>query len=86
MSWKTSPLVRSEILGLFDKRLTPDQRYSLHRPEDLLQKAQTLLPQKSRTFSGIFIALSESTQNFSIFEKKYQLHSSNVSQVIDPNK
>ena len=45
-----------------------------------------LLSQKLGKFSGIFIAFLESTQIFAQFEKKDQLHSLNISEVIDPYK
>ena len=35
-------------------------------------------------FSAIFIPYLESTKIFSHFEKKYQLHSLNILEVIDP--
>ena len=44
------------------------------------------LSQKQKTFSEIFIALSKSTQNFVHFEKKDQLHSVNILEIIDSNK
>ena len=43
MSWKTSPLVTSEILGLFGNTFTADRMYSRHRLEKLPQQVQTLL-------------------------------------------
>ena len=86
MSWKTSPLKRSKILGLFGNSLTADRMYSPHRWEELHQKFQTLLPQKQKTFSLIFIAFLESTQNFAHFEKKDPRHTLNIFEVIDPDK
>ena len=82
-SRKTSPLVRSAILGLFGNMLTVHHIYSCHRLEKLLEQVETLLSEKRRTFSEIDIAFSESIQNFAHFEKKDQLHSSNISEVSD---
>ena len=60
--------------------------YSRHRWEKLPQQLQTLLSQKQKTFSAIFIAFSESTEKISHFQKKDYLHSLNISEVIDPDK
>ena len=68
-------LVRSEILGLFENTSISNHLYCLHRWEKLQQQVQALLSQKRKTFSGIFISFSESTQNFAHFEEKDQLHS-----------
>ena len=86
MSWKTSTLVRSEILPLFGKTFTADHMHSRHRCEKLRQKVQTVLSQKERPFPQIFFGLPESTQNFARFEKRDQLDSLNILEVIDPNK
>ena len=86
MSWKTSPLVRSKVLGLFGSRFTADRMYSCYRWKKFPQQFQRLLSHKRRTFSEIFIAFSESTQNFAYFKTKDQLHSLNIWEVIDPNK
>ena len=70
LSWRKSPLLRSKILGLFGNTLTAEYMFSPHRWEKLRQKVQMLLSPKQRTFSLIFIALSESAQTFADFEKK----------------
>ena len=56
MRWKTSALVRFEILGLFGNRFTADPMYCRHRWDKFPQQVQTLLSQKVKTFSFIFIA------------------------------
>ena len=86
MSWKTSPLLISQVLGLFGNRFTADRMYSRHRWEKIPQQIQALLSQKPRTFSRIFIEFLEATQNFSHFEKNDQLHSLNISEIIEPDK
>ena len=86
MSWKIFTLGRSKILEMFGNMFTADHMYCRHRWEKLWQKVQTLLSQKRRKFPGIFIGVSESTQNFTDFEEKDQLHSLNISEVIDPDK
>ena len=70
VSWKTSPLVRSEILGLFGNRFTVDCMYSRRQWQKVNPKFQTLISQKRRTLSEIFIAFLESTQNSAPFSKK----------------
>ena len=50
------------------------------------QQGQTLLSQKRKTFSENIIAFLECTQNFGHSEKEDQLHSLNISEVIDPEK
>ena len=84
--WKASPLVRSKILGLFGNRFTTDRMYSRHRWDKLQQQVETVLSQKRRTFSPIFVSFFECTQNFAHFEEKDQLHILNISEVIDPDK
>ena len=86
MTWKTCLLLRSEVLQLLGNRFTADRMYSLHRWENLQQQLQLLLSQKGVTFSEIFIAFSESTQDFPHFEKKDHLHSLNISEVNDHDK
>ena len=69
MSSEPSPLFRSEIIRLFRNTFTADRMYSRHRSEKLSQQVQTLLSQKEKTFSTIFITFLGSTQNFAHFEK-----------------
>ena len=86
LSWETSPLVISEIIGLFGNTLIVDDRYSRQRCKNLWQHVETLSFQKRRTFSGIFIPCSESTQTFAHFEKKDHLQSLNILEVINHDK
>ena len=86
MSWKTSPLVGSKIIRLFRNTLTAAHMYSRHRSEKLRQQGQMLVYQKKKTFSVIFIAFLESTENFAHFQKKDHFHSLNISEVIDHDK
>ena len=44
------------------------------------------LSEKPKTFPQIFIAFLESTLNFKHFEKKYETHGSNISEVIDSER
>ena len=86
LSWKTSLLVRSKILALFGNTLTANHMYSRHRWVKFSQQGQTLLSQKRKTFSENVIAFLKFTQNFGHSEKEDQLHSLNISKVIDLEK
>ena len=86
LSWKNLPLVRSEILGLFGNTFTADRMYSPHRWEKLPQHVETQLSQKQRTFSIVFVAYLECTQNFLHFSKTDLLHSLNMSKVLATDK
>ena len=81
-----TPLLRSEILGVFRNTLLADHIYSPHRCEKLLQQVQMLLSQKRRTFSKIFIAFLESTQNIAHSERKDQFHRLDISEVTEQDK
>ena len=45
LTWKTSVLVRSGILGLFVDTLTAEYKYSLHNMQNFQQQTQTQLSQ-----------------------------------------
>ena len=47
--------------------------------------SNAIMPKTENIFS-IFISFSAWTQNFSRFEEKDQLHSLNISEVIEPDK
>ena len=74
------------MLTLFRNNLNADHMYSRHRCKKLPQQVQTLLSQKRRTFSAILSTFFNSTQKFSHFGKKGQLHSLNILEVIDLDK
>ena len=48
LSWETSLLVRSEILGLFANALTGDDKYSRHFRETFPQPIQMQLSKKQK--------------------------------------
>ena len=75
-----------EILGLFVITLTADNMYSPHNCGKLPQWLQTQLAQKAKTIPIIFVAFLESTWNFVSLGKEDQLHSLNISKVIDSKK
>ena len=82
-STKTSLLLRSETLRLSFNRLTNYQTYSHLSREIFQQLVRTQLSWKTKTFSPIFIAFSKSTWSFNLFEKKDELYSWNISEVLD---
>ena len=83
MSWKRSLLFRSEVLGVLGNTLTGDHIYCRHYFRQIFESAIITKPEN---VFWIFFTFSESTQNFAQFEKKYHLHSSNISEVIDSEK
>ena len=72
--WKISPLVLSEILGVFVNTLTADGKYPVQGCENLQLPIQMQLSEKPKTFSEFFILFVESTSNFEDFEKKHDGH------------
>ena len=59
---------------------------SRHYWDNFPQHVQTPLSQKLQTFSEIVIAFLQYTQNFENLEKKDQIHSVNISEVIQSEK
>ena len=86
MSWKKSPSVWYEILRLFVHALTADDKYSGSNMQNLLQKIQTALSEKQKTFSGFFIAFLQWTWNLEHFQKKDEYRSLIISEVIDAER
>ena len=65
-----SALFWSEILRLFFKTLTADNKYSRCNVHNFAQQVQTQLALKEKTFSGFFIAFLECALNLENFETK----------------
>ena len=65
-------LVLCKISGLFLKKLTDDDKYSLLYRDNLMQPIQTL-SQKQKNFSQFFSEFLKSTLNFEHFQKKIML-------------
>ena len=86
MSCKKSPSVWYEILRLFVKALTADDKYSVSNMQDLTQHIQTLLSQKQKTFSGFFIAFLKCAWNLDHFQKKDEYPSLIISEIIDAER
>ena len=76
-----SPLEFSEILGVFVKTLTANDKYLVLDWKKLPLPIPTQLSEKRKTFSEYFIAFLESTSNFKDFERKYDRHSQSISEL-----
>ena len=85
-SEKICRFLRCEILGRFGNTLTACHMYSRHNWGKFTQHAKTPLSQKRKTFLANFIAFLQYTENFTHFDKKGQLYSSNTWAVIDSEK
>ena len=86
MSWKTSLLLRAEILGLFGNTLTDDHMYSRHYLREISARcSSTIISKTENVFPNFYYS-------FAIFRKvcpfweKGQLHSLNILDVIDSEK
>ena len=86
MSWKKLPSVWYEILRLFVKALTVDDKYSGSNMQNLQQQFQTPLSQKQKTFSGFFIAFLKYAWNLQHFQKKDEFSSLIISEIIDAER
>ena len=66
--------------------MTADHMYSRQNWENLPQYVQTPLFQKPQTLSQTLIQFFQSTQNFTHFQNKNQVHSLNIYEVIECRK
>ena len=83
MSRAKSPVVLSEILTLFVKTLTTDDKYSSRNMPNFTQQFEALLSQKGKTYSGFFLAFLKCALNLEHFDKKDECSSLVISKVID---
>ena len=86
MSCKKSSLVWCEILRLFVKTLTADDKYSGRNMQNLLQQFQTPLYPKQKTFSEFFIAFLKCAWNIEHLQKEDEYPSLIISEIIDAEK
>ena len=70
------------MLRLFANTLTTDEKYSCRNVQNFLQEFQTLVSQKRKTLSGIFIAFLKCASNLQHFEKKDEFPSLIISEII----
>ena len=83
MSYKKSPSVWCEILRLFIKALTADDKYSGSNMQNLPQQFQTPASQKQKVFSKFFIPFLKCAWNLEHFQKKDEYPSVIISEIID---
>ena len=86
MSWKKSPSILYEILRLFVKALTADDKYSASNMQNLPQQLQTPLSQKQKFLSWFFIAFAKCAWNLEHFQKKDEYPSLIISEIIDAER
>ena len=83
MSCKKSALVWCEILRLFVKTLTADDKYSGSNMQNLHEQFQTPLSRKQKTFSRFLFEFLKCAQNLEHFQKKDVYPSLMISEIID---
>ena len=71
---KISPLVLSEILGLFVNTLTAEAKYPVQGSEIFQLPIEMQLSEKPKPFSQLFVPLLDFIVNFEHFEKKHDGH------------
>ena len=86
LSCQKSSLAWCEILRLFVKTLTADDKYSGSNMQSLPQQFQTPLSQKQKIFSGFFIAFLKCAWNLEHFQKEDEYPSLIISEIIDAEK
>ena len=86
MSCKNCALVWCEILRLFVKTLTADDKYSGGNMKSLPQQFQKPLSQKQKIFSGFFIDFLNCAWNLKHFQKQDEYHSLIISEIIDAER
>ena len=78
-----TPIEFNEILGVFVKTLTTNDKYRVLDCEKLPLPIQMQLSEKRKGFSQSFAPFLESTSNFKHFERKYDRHSQSISEITD---
>ena len=83
MTWETSLLLIFELLRVFIETLTAYHKYSLCYIWNLQVLHQMQLSKKLKTFPQFFFPFLKSSSNFEHFEKKDDIHSQCISEIID---
>ena len=73
--WKMSPIVLSQILGVFVTTFNVDGKHPGSDCKNLQLPIQMQLSEKRKTLSQFFVPFLESTSNFKSFEEKGHCHS-----------
>ena len=71
---------------MFVNTLTADDKYSLLNRDNLTQPIWTILSQKHKACSELFLAFSKSTLNFEHFQKKEDPRSLFISEITHSEK
>ena len=79
-------LIRSEILGLLLNTWSANYEYSGRNRENLPLEIQTKFSKNSQCVCGICFQFLKFSLNFQCSEKKHESHSSNISEIFDPEK
>ena len=66
--------------------MTTDDKYSRRNMLNFTQQLEPPLPQKQKTFSGLFLAFLKCALNLKHFEKKDEYSSLVISNVIDSER
>ena len=83
---KISPLVISQILGVFRNTLTGNDNYPVQDSDNLSSPVQMELYLKPTIFPDIFFSFLESTSNFEHFGKKDDRHTYVISEITECEK
>ena len=75
-----SPIVLSQILGVFVTTFNVDGKHPGSDCKNLQLPIQMQLSEKRKAFSQLFVPFLESTSNFKHFEKKDDRHSYCISE------
>ena len=73
LSWKTSLLVISEVLGVFVDIFTADDKYSFSKRENILQDIRMQLSEKSSILINFILHCWNLNQTFNNLKKKMSL-------------
>ena len=66
--------------------MTTDDKYSRRNMLIFRQQLEAPLPQKQKTFSGLFLAFLKCALNLEHFQKKDEYHSLVISRIIDSGR
>ena len=81
MSWKKSPLLTCQSLGLIVNTLDADDKYPVLNNDNLTIPIQMQLAQKRKTFSEFLAAFLKYRLNFEYFQKKDDPYSFCISEI-----
>ena len=83
LTWKTSLLLIFELLRVFIQTSTVGDKYSLCDIWNLQVLYQKQLSKKLKKIDEFFFVFFKSSSNFERFEKRDDIHSQCISEIID---